>query len=349
MSRQTNHIDDYLLARWLSGDATEEEARKVEEWAALSDENREALNDSDKLIESLRQLTIMEGIDSSSAIRKVKQRIDKKEKKKTSNLFIFWQRVAAILVLPLLVYSLLQYFDVNIIKQDDQIVWNEISTPVGLRSAFNLPDGTKVWLNGNTRLKYPLQFKRGERLVELEGEAYFEVVSNKQKPFVVDAGEMLVQAVGTSFNVLAYPDDISLETALVEGKVNLFKETARGRAKVSFLEPGQLAVYNLSTQKLQRYKGNLDKYVAWKEGKILFQNDPLEEVVRKLGQWYNVDFQIAKDVKREYAYTGAFQGEGLHQILEYIELTTPVKFIFSEPKQSNDTTYMKRVITARMK
>jgi len=345
MSKQTNHIDDYLLARWLSGDATEEERRKVEEWAALSDENREALNDSDKLIESLRQLTIMEGIDSTKAIRKVKRRIGSTEKP-FRKLFVYWQRVAAILILPLLIYSLYQSFDLG---KPDELIWNEISTPVGLRSAFDLPDGTKVWLNGNTRLKYPLQFKGGERLVELEGEAYFEVVSNKQKPFVVDAGEMLVQAVGTSFNVLAYPDDLNLETALVEGKVNLFKETARGREKISFLEPGHLAVYNLSTLKLQRYKGNLDKYVAWKEGKILFQNDPLEEVVRKLGQWYNVDFQIAKDVKREYAYTGTFQGEGLHLILEYIELTTPVKFIFSEPKQNNDTTYMKRVVTVQMK
>ncbi len=348
MKNQINHISDDLLGRWLTRTISAKEHEQMEEWAKQSAENRCLLNDFIMIKENLVQLQVMENVNSLSAHQKLKQRI-LKIKNPLYKLFIYWQRVAAILILPLLGYALIQLIDSGQMDSDALVTWNEIVTPVGVRSSFTLPDGTKVWLNGNTVFKYPLRFEDKERLVRLEGEAFFEVVSNAQKPFVVDAGKMLVQAVGTSFNVHAYKNGTEIETVLVEGKVNLFKPVGDSRKKISELSPGQLAIYLPAEKKIQYYEGNLDKYLAWRQGKILFRNDPLEEVARRLGQWYNVDFVISGNVKNKgYAYTGSFQGESLHQILEYIELTTPVKFSFSDPKQISDLTYEKRVVYVEM-
>ena len=346
MSRKMNSIDDYLLTRWISGDISGKERECVEKWGDISSENEELLKDTQKVVDGIRELKLMESISSKNAIAKVKQRISGGDKF-GRQIFIFWQKIAAIIVLPLLIYSLYQVTEDYFTGTSSKISWTEISTPVGLRSEFTLPDGTKVWLNGNTHLKFPQRFKGNERLVELQGEAFFKIFKNKKKPFVVDAGDLLVQAVGTSFNVSAYSDKI--ETALVEGRVNVLKETNRGRRNIVSMQPGQLAVYSPLSRAMKVGTKNLDKYLAWRDGKILFRNDSLEEVMRKLGQWYNVDFHIDPNVEQGYAYTGSFKGEGLHQILEYIELTTPVKFIFSEPLKNQDTTYVKRSITVVMK
>lgn len=346
MSRKMNSIDNYLLTRWISGDVSDKEREQVEMWRDLSSDNDDLLKDTQKIIDGVKELKLMESINSKDAINKVKQRISGR-KKFGKQIFVFWQKIAAIIVLPLLIYSLYQVTEDYFIGSSSKISWIEISTPVGLRSEFILPDGTKVWLNGNTHLKYPQKFNGHERLVELKGEAFFEVFKNKKMPFLVDAGDLLVQAVGTSFNVSAYSDKI--ETALVEGRVNILNDTNKGRRNVVSMQPGELAVYSTLSRALKVGAKNLDKYLAWRDGKILFRNDTLEEVMRKLGQWYNVDFHINPNVVHGYAYTGSFKGEGLHQILEYIELTTPVKFIFSEPKQNQDTTYIKRSITVVMK
>jgi ferric-dicitrate binding protein FerR (iron transport regulator) len=290
----------------------------------------------------------MESIDSRKALKKVKGRI-RNQLKPARRFLFYWQKIAAVLILPLLVYIFLQMAGANLFSSAKELTWYTITTPVGLRGLFELPDGTQVYLNSNTFLRYPSEFKGNERLVQLEGEAFFEVESDKKHPFIVDAGDMQVQAVGTAFNVLAYPGDSVIETALIEGRVDLLKVKDSKRILMSRLTAGQMAVYKPRKDYLQRYAGDLSKFVAWKDGKILFDNDPLNEVVRRLEHWYNVDFCFSENVPQDYAYTGAFKGESLDQILEYIELTTPVEFTISSPKQEDDTTYVKRKIVVSMK
>ena len=258
MNKQKEYIDDYLLGRWVSGEANAEEQKKVEEWGALSDENQKVLNDSSHIMDSIGQLKIMQTVNSSSAIQRVKHRIEKTESPSQKLLF-YWQKIAAVIVIPLLIYGLYEAIANYRSNSIEKLTWNEISTPVGLRSVFHLPDGTKVWLNGNTTLKYPMQFSKNERLVKLKGEAYFDVVSDKQHPFVVNSGGLFVQAVGTAFNVSAYPGDSRLETALVRGKVNLMRETKQGRQPITSLKPGNVAVYNRLTHENQVFTANMDK------------------------------------------------------------------------------------------
>ena len=343
MKNSIDQIDDVLLGRWLTGELSDDEKAQITHWASLKEENREILNDLEKIMDNIRLLPEMESIDSMAAIEKVKSRIHHKAPL-PNRMIRIWQRIAAVIVLPLLAYTLYQATVNHVSKLNDQAEWVEMSTPIGLRSEFNLPDGTKVWLNGNTHLKYPKQFNKHERLVSLQGEAFFEVSSNRKAPFIVSTGELMIQAVGTSFNVSAFPEDIVVETALLEGKVILLRETMLGKSRITSLEPGQFSVYYENTGLLRKSEENLDKHIAWREGKFLFRNDPLEVVLKELGRWYNVEFRISEEIEDSNAYTGTFQGESLRQILEYIEYTTPIEFVFSDPDQREDLSFTKPVI-----
>lgn len=347
MNRQLNSIDDYLLARWISGDISGHELEQVKDWAALSPDNKKLLRETQSVADNIEHLKIMESINSATALKRVKKRIGHHDTVGRT-IFAFWKKIAAIIVLPLLLYNLYQIGE-GFMLDSTKISWNKISTPVGLRSDFVLPDGTKVSLNGNTSLKYPSKFLGDERLVELEGEAFFKVSTNKKKPFVINVRELRVQAVGTSFNVSAYPDDVEIKTVLIEGIVNLMYSTKKGDEKTVLLSPGQLATYNNSTQDIHLSEGDISKHLAWLDGGIYFRNDSLEEVLRKLGRWYNVDFHISESVHKGYFFTGSFKNESLHQILEYVELTTPVKFKFSNPKKINDSIFAKRYVEVVMR
>lgn len=346
MSKQNKQIEDYLLAKWFSGNTSKEELRSIEEWRGESEENENFLRDSERVKSNLQQLSIMEGCDSETAIQKVKTRIRKNESSKLRFTY-YWQRIASIIVIPLLLYSIYQYTDLDLFNWNSQLSWNEVSTPSGVRHSVTMPDGSIILLNGNTSLRYPSDFDGNERIVELKGEAFFQVRGNKKKPFIVEAGKLAVQVVGTSFNVFSRPEDTSLETTLVEGRVNLLN--VKTRKKITAMKPGQMAVYDSLTNQLVLSNVDMEKQLAWREGKFIFRNDPLKEVLRKLGYHFNMSFEIDKDVRSHYAYTGTFQYENLDQILEYIELTTPIKFVEYEPIKNQDGSYVRQNIKVKMK
>ena len=184
------------------------------------------IGDTQKILDSIEMLKKMETIDTQKALVKVKNRLDYSRKGKWIQVV---QRAAAILLLPLLTFSIWQYSQIN--NFNHAIAQNSITTPPTLRSVFTLPDGTKVWLNGNTTITYPTFFKGKERLVELNGEAYFKVAHNKQQPFIVNTGKIFIEAVGTEFNCMAYNDDNKNETLLTEGKVNILLKGMKGRKR----------------------------------------------------------------------------------------------------------------------
>lgn len=292
----------------------------------------EILAQYQNVVDNFNLLSQMEEIDSQKAIREVKIRIGKR---KGAQMVSIVQKIAAVLLLPLLIFAVWQSRQMAGFRSE--IVQNEISTPPTLRSVFILPDGTKVWMNGGTTLKYPTQFSGNERLVELNGEAYFKVAHNKRKPFRVKTGKLYVEAVGTEFNCKAFSYENKMETLLTEGKINLLVDDTRRRKVLATLEPGQMLTYYKSEQKFSRKKVDAQKYTAWIEGKIIFRNDHLQDVLNHLEHWYNVEFIIDTGMHLDYAFTGSFEGEELNQLLRYIELTTPVRFnVVQSSKSSND-------------
>jgi len=304
----------------------------------------ELVAQTQKVIDQIELLRQMEAIDSHKALQQVKIRIGRNGKKR---LFSLMQKAAAILLVPLLAFALWQTFRINNIVEN--ITLNEIATPPTLRSVFTLPDGTQVWLNGGTTLKYPVRFSGKERLVELDGEAYFKVAPQKNKPFLVKSGEFMVEAVGTEFNSKAFSNEQKIETILSEGKINILLETPQGRKTLASLEPNQMVTYYRTDKKIIRKRADTSKYLGWMKGKIIFRNDHIDEVLNRLEHWYNIEFVVDPKVDLDYAFTGSFESEELKQLLKYIELTTPVTFVYSGTVQSSDNHYEKTRIEIKPK
>jgi ferric-dicitrate binding protein FerR (iron transport regulator) len=296
-----------------------------------------ASSEIDQKIDLLKQ---MEQIDSQKAYQQISKRIEKHHRKISIKLVLV--KAAAVVLIPLLAFSVWQGIKLNQLSKTT-IVENQITTPATLRSTFLLPDGTKVWLNGTTSLIYPTQFSGNERLVELNGEAFFEVAKN-QKPFRVKMGNVYVEAVGTAFNCKAFENDQKTEILLTQGKVNLLIGKNNAREQILSLTPNQLATYNKADKKITRKTVDPVKYTAWREGKIIFKNDNLHDVLLHLERWYNVSFEIDVKIKGDYAFTGSFNGEELSQILNYIELTTPVRFEIMKDEIDANQLLMKKKI-----
>lgn len=249
-----------LLPTYCEGLATAEEARRVEEWMELDEANRKMVKQIQMLNMAADTLHVMQCVDSDKAFQKVKTKIVKKR--------IFWwqwsQRVAAILFLPLLVTTLL--IGLGNEKQPGIAQILEVKTNPGMTTSLVLPDSTVVYLNSESVLRYPSVFGKDSREVELAGEAYFDVTSDKEKRFVVNTPhQSQIEVYGTSFNVEAYGTDNHISTTLVEGKVGfLFKEKNGGSQKI-VLSPMHKLVYKPLSGETQIYQTNCESETAWKK------------------------------------------------------------------------------------
>ena len=249
----------------------------------------------------------------------------------------YWQQVAAILLLPLLILSAYLYF-----KPASQIAetYQELFTPYGTWSVVNLPDGSKVWLNAGSSLKYPTQFNDKQRVVSMQGEAYFEVESDKEHPFIVKTKQLTVEATGTAFNVNAYAPDHVAAVTLVKGKVAVTLD----QKKTISLSPGEKIDYNLAISLYNVNKTNTYKWCSWKDGILIFRDDPLEYVFKRLGQTYNVEF-ILKDAELgKYSYKATFEGESLNEILRLLEMSAPIRCKEVSNRNTNNEKFEKQRI-----
>ena len=253
---------------------------------------------------------------------------------------------AAILLIPVLSLFLVTYFGGQHYYADS-LSDLEIEAPAGSRMNFELSDGTKVWLNHGSKLKYPYHFGGENRKVFLTGEAYFVVAKNKKSPFVVSTDRLNVKVTGTSFNISAYPEDSFVSTTLIEGKVILYDN--RNSRLIKELVPNECLKFDIKANKYSLDSGNIEKYVVWKDGILLFKNDPVEEVARKLARWYNVDVEITNEKVKEYTYTATFSDETITQVLELLSLPTPVSYKLGPMEKLPDGGFSKQKVRIGLK
>ena len=199
-----------------------------------------------------------------------------------------------------------------------------------------LPDGTSVTLNHYSSLSYPERFKSDDREVELSGEAYFEVAKNPEKRFIVSTShQSQIEVLGTHFNIEAYEKDDKVLATLVEGKIG-FIFTQDNVSKKVLMDPGQKLVYDSRDCKVQLYATSGESETAWKEGKIIFRNTPLEEGLRMLEKRYNVEFIIKNDRLKGDSFTGTFTNQRLERILEYFQLSSQIRWRYLDSPNIKD-------------
>jgi ferric-dicitrate binding protein FerR (iron transport regulator) len=338
-----NQNDDHLLASYFAGKLTQAEIKAVENWRDASEENRLIFRHAEKVWRSLDLLQEMKQYKTDFALRKVNAKIGQATVKGQKGFLFYWQRVAAILLLPILILGG-YYFFRNTGVENNTIVWQTITTPPGVKSQAQLPDGTKVWLNSESKLSYPSSFTRHERNIKLEGEAYFEVAKDKRHPFYVDLEKIGIEVTGTTFNVINYKEERQTEVILTSGKVKLLEQKENKRIGITEMEPGQKAVYGGSADKISLQRIDTEKYVSWIYGRLIFRDDPMTEVIRRLNRWFNVDIEIADPGIAQYIYTATFQEETIEQILNLLKRTSPIQYTIIPAQRLDDGSFGKQKI-----
>ncbi|WP_183561463.1 FecR family protein [Mucilaginibacter sp. SP1R1] len=201
------------------------------------------------------------------------------------------------------------------------VVYNTLSTPRGGQYQVKLPDGTNVWLNSSSSLSYPVEFKGNERRVKLTGEAYFEVAKNKEKPFYVSADNAEIKVLGTHFNIAAYNDDDELTTTLLEGAVQVNKNS-----KQAFLKPGQQAVIKNSADFIAVSEAEVNSAMAWKNGYFVFDDDNLVTIMKKVSRWYDVDIEYQHHFENQRFGGTFYRSKNITELLHNLEKIGKVHF-----------------------
>lgn len=253
------------------------------------------------------------------------------------NLVKWFSRVAAILILPLAIFT-----GIHLYKTLDKgnIAWVEIKAPAGTRAQFSLPDGTTGWLNSNSSLKYNGNFV-SKRQVILTGEAFFDVFKDKKNPFIVNTNEVAVKVLGTRFNIASYEDENNVEVVLEEGKL-LFID--KGINKSYKMNPDDIVVYDKISKNFSIAKVESKKYSSWTEGKIVFRNDPLDVIARKLERWYNVEIEIMSTNDNEPRLRATFIDESLEDVLSLLNRSLAIDYRIETRSLEPDETYAKKKV-----
>ncbi len=345
-------MENNLLSRIITGEANEEE--KKEFYLSLS-ENKE----EEELFFKVKSLWIRASMQNTKMDVDVeycnlREKISGSREKRS---FRFWNSLMKYAALALFILGIGGLLGYQISKgsfakdqlltdnKENTTISQEISTNFGARMKFQLSDGTTVHLNSGSKLVFPSKFLGHTRKVELIGEAFFEVAPNPSNPFIVKTRAFNVKVLGTSFNLKAFPELNEISTTLVSGSVILETEEAGVSSQIASLMPSDRAVYNSKSKRIQISKQlDLDKFIAWKEGKLVFSNDPIDELAEKLGTWYNVTVKIGNPALGKHRFTATFTDEPIEQVLDLLSKSAPLKYKIVSASKLKDDSYSKRQI-----
>ena len=324
---------EYILPRYCAGEATPEECRLVEGWIKQSDENYRIAKQMHTLYLATDTMQILSKVDTEKALSSVCRKMNKGSEGSKVTMVTWLQRVAAILFIPLLITFGIQ----NLKPRPEEIARIiEVKTNPGMTTTVNLPDGSIVHLNSESRLSYPSFFNKEQRKVSLQGEAFFDVKKDPEHGFVISTPhETKIEVLGTSFNVEAFEKDAFVSTTLIEGKVR-FDYMKNQRTTAVLMKAGQKLTYDSFSSQVQLIETSGVTEIAWKDGKIAFQATPLPEALRLLEKRFNVTFVISNDRLRKEAFTGSFSHQRLERILEIFKISSNIKWRYLDTKDARN-------------
>jgi len=336
------HNQDIIrqIVAFLDDRASNDEVLSLQTWVTQSKQNRTYFTQIRNIYEmSGRQLdpTV---IQTDKALQKTLRRIT--PQRKTFKLGVWLQRVAAILFIPLLSASL--YFHAQSMKvfidTEPTVNYYEMRVATGSRSSFTLPDNSRIWLNSGSKIRYPDRFVGKERVIYIEGEAYLEVTSSTDKPFVVNTPTLQVRATGTKFHVADFVDNLVKEVSLLSGKVTVGKMDDNTNVKhLLDMNPDQHLEYVVTDHSTRVTEGDLYKHYAWKDNKMVFRNDLMTDVVKRISQLYGIEIELHGEELKTYRYRATFEDESLNEILKLLKLSAPIGYQETKRKQQADGTF----------
>ena len=304
------------LKKWLADPSSQIEVEKwlLEHWESSSEINSEAL------------------------IETVFYQIEEYEKRYSHQSGFTWsgfvniyQKIAAALLIPIIGLGILYQLNQH---NPTIIQYTETIAPRGQKSQIVLSDGTKIWLNSDTKIRYPGQFAKNQRDVYLDGEAFFEVTKNMHQPFLVHTFGPDVKVVGTKFNIKAYTDENQVETSLFEGRVDLLIKNKESDQTIDKeLKPGQSLIYSGISHQLASVRFPKDEIDGWKKNQLIFKDDTFNKLVKKIERWYNVEviYDAGKFDNRRLTVE-LFEGERLEKLMDILSLALSVNYRYEKGK-----------------
>ena len=278
---------------------------------------------------------------------------------KKGGFVMYWlPRIAAVFLLGAIVSFLVTYRALN--PKVSNVVYNEIAAPAGAKSKITLPDGSLIWLNAGSNIKYSSNYGKKQREVFLTGEAFFDVVTNRSKVFLVKTEDLNIKAYGTSFNVKSYPEENTVEATLIEGKIGINRtKFADKKVDEVVLEPNQRVVYykplkrseanefvvdsenekvNTETEEPQRQKLTYmiskgidpEPFAKWKEGVLVINSESLEELAIKLERKYDVKIHFSTNEIKKLKFSGSLENETVEQVIEAIGIAAQIDYKIEE-------------------
>jgi ferric-dicitrate binding protein FerR (iron transport regulator) len=311
-------MDYSIINKYLAGEASEEEVKELFHWIDSSPENRNEFIQYKKIwVLTSRPETHQELSWSPELINSGKSGNVRR--------LVTYTKYAAAVVIVFGLGMILQYIAGQ--KTSPTYTYladTQIEVPKGQMSSVILPDGTKVQLNSNSKLVYASGFNSGERTVNLEGEAFFNVAKDKEHSFTIKTKSLDFKVYGTSFNVQAYPEDSEINTTLVEGSLGVVAKTGSEMAR---LVPGENANFKEDNKELVVTNVDLELYTSWKDGMVTFRNEKLKDIARKIERWYNVQIVINNPKLADELYMGTImKNKPIDQLLEVFKLTSSLNY-----------------------
>ena len=345
-------MDKNILYKFFEGSATNQEIGQIREWVELSSENRRELFGARKEFDALLLLA-----DTGMYETKQEKQIPIHRVHETWTIRLQIPHIAAMLAVVFTLGVLARSYFIT--EKKVETAWYEIQAPLGAKSQVRLIDGTKVWLNAGSKLQYSTLFGQQNREVNLVGEGYFEVAKNKAIPFEVKTSDLTVRALGTSFNVKAYPNEATIETILVEGEVEILqktKTTGADKNQTVLLKPQQRLTLKKNTHEMlvetnipekeqtvepvkipqkkataptvKTVKTTVDlmSHTSWKDKRWRIESENLGSFATKLERRYNVKISFQDKDLPKYSFNGTFEDEPIEEVLRALALAAPINF-----------------------
>jgi ferric-dicitrate binding protein FerR (iron transport regulator) len=311
-----------LVARYFTGNCNNDENFRVECWRDSNSDNLDAFNQYRAIWENARQPEVVFSPNVANALKKVNQKLSPGSTGSKSGKVIpfltYTRRIAAAILVGAgiwLAYTLLHT------KQENVLLVAESGNS---QKEVELNDGTHIWLNANTRLRYPGTFKGAIRKIYIEGEAYFDVAKNPEMPFVIETEQSVITVLGTEFNLRARKTDPITVVTVTEGKVSFAAKALKTRHPL-YLLAGDKGMLNTGKQELISIKNQNPNFLAWKTRKLVFKNTPLERVASDLSDYFNTRVLVGNSARAQTPFTSTFEQPSLKDILSIMELSLGVK------------------------
>jgi len=316
-----------IIQKYLQGNTSEEEEQQLYHWMKESPEHEKRLFAEKDIWDSYGLKLNKKNYEVDTELALIKSRIESGQSRRLHVI----RRVLQMAALFIVVFGLgwaSQFIRISGSQPPTQVTMQEVFVPKGQVNQLFLADGTRIWVNSETRLSIPSQFDSKERVVKLNGEAFFEVAKDKNRPFRVELNGQQIEVLGTSFNVRAYANSNEIETTLATGQIRL-----RTGDQTTLLKPGEQSLYDRKNNKLTIDTVDPLSFISWKDGRYEFHNKDLIEVFKVVERWYDVDITADEAQFKEMHFSGVIKrNKDIKHFLEVLNKSISIRYEIDSDK-----------------